>query len=178
MNSPSRVKIGRAKQSLVTADRLKRLLSFNSETGVFTWNETRSRTKAGSVAGSVNTDGYLAISIDKNVYLSHRLAWLYVYGEWPSMFIDHINGQRTDNSIKNLRQVTPSQNQQNSKVSKANTSGTRGVSQVKSSGNWKAQIEVDGARTVLGTYQTKEEAIAARKAAEVVLHTHRKATNV
>jgi len=174
----SRLKIGRAKQDSLPAERLRRLMHYNEETGVFTWYESRSRTKAGAVAGSVNTDGYLAICIDKSVYLAHRLAWLYVYDEWPDTAIDHRNGTRTDNCIANLRQVTLSQNQQNSKRSAANTSGTKGVSQVASSRNWKAQIEVDGVRTVLGSFKTKAEAVAARHAAEVIHHTHRRTENV
>lgn len=174
----SRVKIGVSKQDQLPPDRLRRLFSYDKDTGLFTWYEARSRVKAGSVAGSVNADGYLTICVDKSVYLAHRMAWAYVYGEWPALFVDHINGDSTDNRIENLRQVTHSQNQQNSKISAANTSGIRGVSRVASSGNWKAQIDVNGKRKVIGTFQTIEAAVAARKAEEAAHHTHRRITHV
>jgi len=174
----NRIKISVSKQCQLPPDRLRRLFAYNKDTGVFTWYEARARVKAGSVAGSVNSEGYLGICVDKSVYLAHRMAWAYVYGEWPTMLVDHINGDPLDNRIENLRQATHSQNSQNSKVSVANTSGTRGVSRVPKSEKWNARIGVERKRIVIGTFATKEEAIAARKAMEIDLHTHRRNANV
>lgn len=101
--------------------------------------------------------------IDGENYLAHRLAWLYVYGEWPKNQIDHINRIKTDNKIKNLRDVTNSTNQHNNAIRRHNTSGTTGVMTLKSKNSWGAQIYVNNKRIYLGVFKTKEEAISARK---------------
>lgn len=98
----------------------------------------------------------------------HRLIWLYMTGEWPKGDIDHINGRRDDNRWCNLREVTRKENCRNRKRPKTNTSGCIGVSQRENSGKWRAYINNDkNKRVYIGSFISKEEAIAARKAAEI-----------
>lgn len=92
------------------------------------------------------------------------MAWLYVYNEMPIQ-IDHINGDRTDNRLVNLRNVTQNENAKNTKLHKRNTSGVTGVYKTKTS--WIARICINSKDTLVGTYQTKEEAVRARKQAEI-----------
>ena len=89
---------------MITQEELKELLDYNPETGLFTWN-VYNNIKNKTTAGTFN-DGYIQIKIKQKIYQAHRLAWLYVYGEWPKGQIDHINGIRDDNRIENLRDVT------------------------------------------------------------------------
>ena len=142
-------------------DRLKKALHYNPDTGVFIWiNNNNSRVNAGMIAGSLNGSGYQIISIDAKRYYSHRLAWLYVYGELPSCQIDHINGIRTDNRIINLREATNAKNQQNLKKCRANNKiGLLGVDYFKySKKKYRAQIMIDSKQKCLGYFETPEEA--------------------
>jgi len=148
---------------MLTQERLKELLSYDENTGLFIRKIKLSRWQAGSIAGSKQNKGYIQIMIDGENYLAHRLAWLYVYGEWPKNQIDHINRIKTDNKIKNLRDVTNSTNQHNNAIRRHNTSGTTGVMTLKSKNSWGAQIYVNNKRIYLGVFKTKEEAISARK---------------
>ncbi len=113
----------------LTADRLRTLLSYNPETGVFTRNiRTSNRINVGDVAGSATEGGYWAIKIDGKSIKSHRLAWLYTYGCWPTNEIDHINGDPADNRIENLRDVSHEHNTQNTRRPRIdNASGFLGV---------------------------------------------------
>jgi hypothetical protein len=108
--------------------------------------------------------GYIRVGVGGELFLAHRLAWFYVHGEWPSE-IDHIDRNRANNAISNLRSVTTSQNRQNSGLSRRSTSGVSGVSWDKRRGKWKAHIGI-GYKKFQVRYDTKAEAIAARKAAE------------
>lgn len=105
-----------AKNSDLTLDRLKEVLSYDPETGDFTWLVTRGRNApAGTVASqSVNSQGYRHIHVDMKGYKAHRLAWFYIYGVWPKLSLDHINGVKHDNRITNLREATRQQNRLNS----------------------------------------------------------------
>lgn len=151
----------------LTQERLKELLHYNPDTGVFTWIKKSKRSTAiGSIAGSKHNQGYRATSIDWKRYLLHRLAWLYVYGEFPNGFIDHINRDRSDNRISNLRVVSRSENQQNHKLSKTNKSGVAGVIWAKKDKRWHARIWLGGKTKNLGYFKTFEEAVLARKQAE------------
>ena len=99
---------------ILTVERLRELLHYDSDTGVFTWRVYRSPgAKKGDVAGCVNEGGYIATQVDRKHYLSHRLAWLYVYGAWPIDEIDHKDGNPANNHIANLRDVTRLTNSQN-----------------------------------------------------------------
>lgn len=112
----------------LTVDRLKELLRYESETGKFFWLKTTRVTRADGEAGSVRVIGYRGITIDGVTYYAHRLAWLYVNSEWPKRNIDHRNGDRDDNRIENLADVTSSQNSHNTmRLGPNNSTGFRGV---------------------------------------------------
>lgn len=151
----------------LTQERLKELLHYDPDTGVFTWiKKSKKSTVIGSVAGSKHNQGYLATSIDWKRYLLHRLAWLYVYAEFPTGLIDHINRNRSDNRISNLRVVSRSENQQNHNLFKTNKSGVAGVSWTQKDNRWRARIWLNGKTKNLGHFKTFEEAVLARKQAE------------
>jgi hypothetical protein len=144
----------------LTQERLKELLSYDPVTGVFIWNVHRHRTQPGDIAGTPQY-GYVLIGIEQRKYAAHRLAWLYVKGEWPKGQIDHRNRNRADNRIGNLRLATHSDNMQNALLRKDNTSGMKGVYWVKRRKRW---IGVVTARKVvhhLGYFKEFEDAKAA-----------------
>ena len=147
---------------------LKSILNYNPETGVFTNRITRSsRAKAGAVAGGVNSNGYRHIRIHNRLYKAHRLAFLYMTGEFPSNDVDHINGIRDDNRWKELRPVSKSENNKNTKKPKANTSGVMGVWWRKDINKWRVQIKVFSKNIYLGHYSDFFEACCLRKSAEL-----------
>jgi len=120
-------------------ERLRELLEYDPETGVFIWKTGRGSVKAGSVAGSKEANGYVRIRCDGGRYMAHRLAWLYVHGEFPPEEIDHINGVRDDNRLRNLRCVSRTENTRNQRLSNRNTSGITGVHWDKKAGKWRAK---------------------------------------
>lgn len=158
--SGAAVSKSKAKPSALTQARLRELLTYNEETGTFTWKVTvGSRAIAGSVARGCKADsGHLYIHVDKERHRMHRLAWLYVYGELPQMEVDHINRDPADNRISNLRLATPSQNAQNTGVRRDNKSGVRGVSWYPQTQKWMAKITVNGKQKGLGYYKSLEDA--------------------
>jgi HNH endonuclease len=147
----------------LTQQRLRELLDYDSATGVFHWRATVSsldiKGLGGSIAGSIMRDGYRRVRVRGRHYLSHRLAWLYVYGTWPFGDLDHRNGIRDDNRIANLRPASRSQNNSNAKIRSSNTSGLKGASL--QNGRWKAQIQAKKKKIFLGYFDTPEEAHAA-----------------
>lgn len=157
---------------ILTAARLRELLHYDPETGVFTWRVRKgNRIHVGDVAGTPNGRGYLVIRVDGTLYLAHRLAWLHAHGEWPPKYIDHKDAVRDHNWIDNLRPATNSENQQNQHGARCDsTSGVRGVHWYKHRGKWLAYIEINGKRKFLGYFVAKEDAIAARQLAEAMLH--------
>ena len=156
----------------LTQERLKQLLAYDPETGVFNWRVNRRPTiRIGDVAGCTR-DGYAIIKIDQCIYMAHRLAWLYVHGCWPTQDIDHINRVRSDNRLANLRECSRAENCQNTAARFGNTSGHKGVSWVAKRQKWLAQIVIGGKNVNLGRYTTLEDAIAARRAAELDHYTH------
>lgn len=142
----------------LTQARLKELLAYDPETGIFTWNVKRGKAGKGAVAGTPGTGKYIVIQIDMRFYRAHRLAWFYVYGEWPKPFLDHENRCRTDNWIKNLRIGTKSQNMANVAAKKTNKSGFKGVSLCKHTNRWQAFITVNRKSMRLGRFDTPEQA--------------------
>jgi hypothetical protein len=148
---------------MMNQERLKELFDYNPVTGKLTWKINRgSRARKGGIAGSKATGGYRQINLDGKVYREHRIIWLYVYGEFPPDYIDHINHDRTDNRICNLRVVTKKQNGQNMKKRNSNTSGITGVSWHKPRSKWCAYIMIDGIKKHLGLFHTKIEAAQRR----------------
>lgn len=144
----------------ITQAQLKEKLHYNQKSGEFTWKVRCGRQSAGKTAGTIHSDGYIDIMFDGAHFFAHRLAWLYVHGEFPPDQIDHINRIKTDNRIVNLRVVTNSENQQNQASARSNsTSGFLGVSLKR--GRWRAGIRVNGKSMHIGTFDTKEQAHAA-----------------
>ena len=167
------------KQEL-TSNENRQLIDYNPETGEMywkirhgehskSWNSRYAKTKAFNVSA---TEGYLKGKIKKKNYSAHRIAWLYYYGSFPNGELDHINHDRTDNRIKNLRCVTPSENMKNQKFRCTNTSGTMGVLWDKTRQRWRAQIVSHGKCYNLGRFKNYEDAVAARKKAEKELNFH------
>lgn len=144
--------------SNLTVEHLRSRVSYDPQTGHFTWSAICRGIRPGQKAGMLNRYGYTVIMIDKVNYHAHRLAWLYVNGVWPKNLIDHINGQKSDNRITNLREATKSENGQNQRKAKAGSkSGILGAHPHGKSG-WRASIVVGGVTMNLGTYRTPEEA--------------------
>lgn len=153
----------------LTADKLRKLLAYDPETGTFTWRVSGVGRKR-LTAGCTDAAGYRCIRIDDRLYRAHRLAWMYVYGVWPSL-IDHVNGTRADNRLANLRLATPSQNAQNKHgLQPSNTSGYQGVSWFPSRAKWVAKITVNRKQHHLGYYDDIVDAHQAYLDARLRLH--------
>lgn len=152
----------------INAEKVRDIFSYDEDIGILSWKKCKAkRVKFGDRAGSINHDGYLRISVGRRHYMAHRLAWLYVYGEWPNGEIDHINGVPSDNRISNLREVNHKENSLNTKLFKSSTSGVSGVIWNKINSNWRARISTDqGNRQELGSYKDFFEACCVRKSAE------------
>jgi hypothetical protein len=159
----------------VTQARLKELVSYDPLTGVFTWNVAPKYGHVGDVFGSQAPDGYLLGKLDKRSYRVHRLAWLYMTGQWPVHQVDHINHVRNDNRIANLRDVTSAQNHHNRRRATHSSSGSLGVGWHKRDKIWQAHIERAGVRLHLGYFSDLDDALAARKNAELLIHPSRPA---
>lgn len=146
-------------QSL-TPDRLRELLHYDPETGAFTWRVNRPpRAKAGDSPRSPTRAGYFRASIDGRLHYLHRLAWLYVFGEWPCGSVDHINGDVQDNRISNLRDVSHSTNLQNLRSARAdNKLGLLGVHVRRDTGRYSASIYVNKRHVSLGCFDCPVEA--------------------
>jgi len=160
----------------ITHERLLELLEYNPKSGIFRWKDSRNgRLDIGSIAGTTNRKGYRAICVDAVVYGAHRLAWFYTYKSWPNGQIDHINHDRADNRLGNLRDVSASENQKNQRnrpISKDNPSGVLGVYWRKGQNKWGARIKHLGREMHLGCFNSLEEATRVRKSAEVEFGFH------
>lgn len=154
---------------LITLEELKRQIHYDPKTGIFTWltDAKKGGFKAGRIAKSKDTYGYIQISINKKVYKGHRLAWFYMTGEWPKDQIDHINHIRDDNRFENLNECNNQINHRNRPKQRNNKSGTVGVRFYKN--GWTAYIFISGYQKYLGRFKTENEAIVVRKRAEIEL---------
>lgn len=143
------------------ADTLRAILYYSPESGAFTrLVSTSNSAKVGEAAGSKTKNGYTEMSVLGRRYYAHRLAWLHMHGSWPKGQIDHIDGNRSNNGIANLRDVTCAVNVQNKKIAQSNS--THGFLGAKRSGKrWSARIHVNGQQHHIGCYDTPEEAHAA-----------------
>ena len=156
-------------KNILSQKRVKELFHYNSETGdLIRKVRTSSNANAGDKAGSLNkSTGYINIHIDGFKYKAHRVIWLWMTGEWPKDQIDHENHIRHDNKWLNISPATNQENGKNIKLPIDNTSGTIGISWAKREKKWEAYIHVNGVKKALGYFSDKNEAIAARKAAEI-----------
>jgi len=147
----------------ITHKLLLEKVEYNAETGIFTWKRN------GDVAGYPKSNGYMQVRIDGKYYLLHRLAWMYVYGDFPEMDLDHINRVRSDNRLSNLRLATRTMNQQNRSLQRNNDSGVAGVVFNKQCKTWNARIKADNKLHHLGSFKNFDDAVIARKKAEEIL---------
>ena len=142
---------------MITQEEIKKLLYYNEETGIFTWKLYRGgKAKICAIANSKDSKGYIRIQINKERNSAHRLAWLYMYGKFPEFYIDHINGNKIDNRICNLREATTNQNQYNRKAPINNTSGIKGVYFDKSRSKWVAELKANNKKIFIGRFNSIE----------------------
>lgn len=144
---------------MITQDELKRLFTYHPDTGEFVRNIGRKGVAAGSIAGSNSHYGYIHISVNHKMYKAHRLAFLYMTGVWPKDEVDHLDGDRANNSWANLVAKSRKENACNCARRKDNISGVTGVGFHKMRNQWRARIK----SLHIGWYETKEEAIKARE---------------
>ena len=146
----------------LTHERLTEKLTYDPETGAFLWRNPRAKWQIGVPAGNVNKClGYRQINIDKRLYYAHRLAWLYVHGMWPAATIDHVDGNRDNNRLANLRAATYGQNNRNRGLRADNRFGCPGLQLSTTTGKWLLQMRGKH----LGVFESRDEAIATYKAA-------------
>lgn len=161
--------------TLLTVERLREALHYSPETGLFNWKiSTSARRAAGSLAGCRRPSGYFAINLDGVSYPAHRLALFWFHGK-PSecQHVDHIDRNPSNNRLLNLRELTCSENLQNSKVNSRNVSGIKGVSWDSRERKWCASLQVNKRFLRLGLFKLMEDAVEARKAAEILHHPFR-----
>jgi hypothetical protein len=149
-------------------EQLKTLFTYFPASGNF-YRKTSpcNSVKRGDKAGGKHMDGYHYIRFQGKPVGSHRLAWLFMYGEWPSEKVDHINGDKADNRIENLRLATQSENQLNRKRCSRNTTGVKGVAVHSASGKYQVTLTVEGKKKHFGLFEDLETAeLVARGARE------------
>lgn len=158
--------------------KINRNFEINAKTGLITWSRDYRQMKKGAIVGSPNNKGYIRVRLYSSEHgtkylLGHHVAWYMYYGEWPSFILDHKNGKEGDNRKKNIRKATRQQNRRNSKISKNNECGHRGIRTHKhicKNGNvliyYMPRIYVNNKRISLGCFKKLEDAIEAREAGE------------
>ena len=151
----------------LTQERVKELLDYDPNTGLFRWKVPRGRCKVGDIAGTIRGDGYRNIMIDYKQYLASRLAWLYMEGHFPEYECDHENRVKDDNKWDNIRHVSRQCNNRNRGRLKNNTSGVTGIHWSQQRGHWIAQIMISGKTKFLGHFKDFTGAVKARWEAEV-----------
>ena len=158
-----------------TQELLRKYFTYDPTTGQLTYRLRSSKTTtigaiAGSVCGTLPDRGYVIVPFCGKNYPAHRLIWCYVHGQFPDKQIDHIDHDRTNNRLSNLRLASNHTNMKNKSLYTTNSSGYSGVEP--HGNNWKARIGVNGTKVLLGVFSTFNEAVAARKAAEKLLNYH------
>ncbi len=149
----------------LSQQRLQELLHYDGSTGIFIWRVTNNnRIRVGAAAGTPDKGGYIRIRVEGRRYSAHRLAWFYVHGHFPPADIDHIDRQRANNSINNLRLASRTENNVNSKIYCTNTSGFKGVSWDRYAGKWRASAGMNLKHRHLGYFTTAEAASVAYEA--------------
>lgn len=150
-----------------TQEELRRIFDYNPDSGALVFKTKRGKMNSGKQAGSIVGNGYMIVGLGgRNYQLVHRVIWSLVYGEIPpDMVIDHLNGDRADNRISNLRVVSRADNLRNQKLRKDNKSGFPGIHFIKNKNKWVVKVNV-------GTYSSLEEAVARRKEVDALLGFH------
>ena len=139
-------------QIMITQSELKELVNYDKDSGIFTWKKkTSNRVKVGSVVGNLHNCGYIEMRVGGTRCLAHRLAFLYEHGYMPNL-VDHVNGNKQDNRICNLREATYQRNAYNSKIRSDNKSGVRCVSWNKTSNKWEVRVKLNGKLNHYGNY--------------------------
>lgn len=163
----------RSEETDLTQDRLRQMLHYDPQTGIFTrLVRTSNRIKVGDIAGYKTEIGYIHISLDSFEHKAHRLAWLYMAGVWPAGEVDHKNEDKSDNRFDNLREAERIENMFNRGARKDNVLGIKGVSLFKGTRvpRYRAAININGKQKHLGLFATVEEAATAYAEAAVKLH--------
>lgn len=165
----------KVKKPLTTAKRARELLQYDPDTGIFIWRQHPNPKRGGVIrvgdpAGTADRYGHIIITIDGRHYRAHRLAFLFIEGEWPQGHVDHRNYNPSDNRWSNLRCASQAQNMQNRPAQKNNTSGYKGVSLHRKTGKWAAEVQANGVRRRLGLFPSPEEAHAAYTKAAREMH--------
>jgi hypothetical protein len=152
---------------MITQQEIKEILFYDPETGNFQWIERKKGRRLYSV-GTITNHGYLHIAIGGQRYLGHILAWIYVYGAAPTMGLDHINRNKLDNRITNLRLATSAENMANQNVRNDNTSGQSGVTWDKQKNKWKVQIGPAKSRVQKHFANYNDAVVFAKQAAQTI----------
>jgi hypothetical protein len=153
--------------SPITVEYLRENIAYEPETGVFLWKKAKQGRTLGKQIGTIVWPGYRVLKIENTVYYAHRVAWLYVHGEWPTRSVDHIDGNRANNAIRNLRLATPAQNVARRKT-KRTIAPARGV--MPHGAGFVARIHHAGVRHYLGYFPTLEAAVSAYEAKAKEIH--------
>ena len=152
-------------RTLPTVEQLERFIKYDPETGIFTrvaFKQNRMKNLINKPTGSKSSNGYINIVVNNVRYSAHKLAWYMYYGHYPNFYLDHCDGDKSNNAISNIRPSTPSENQKNRGKNRNNSSGSNGVSR-QPSGRWRVRVRVNGKLLSLGTYNTYSEACKVRK---------------
>ena len=143
----------------ITQQKIRQILSFEPDSGTFRWRERHGNKAIGSIAGHADHLGYWKVKIQGHSYRAHKLAWLYVFGEWPTFPIDHIDGNKANNAIANLRDGSCGVNQQNVRRPQTNNkSGYLGVHKRSDSKTYRVAISVDGVLRHFGGFKSAKDA--------------------
>lgn len=153
---------------MITQTELKSILKYDDESGQFFWIESKKGRRG--TPQRIRKDGYCFICINGKKYLAHRLAWLYMYGKFPQVYIDHINTNKSDNRIINLRLATHSNNGINRGLQANNKSGYKGVHLDKNTNLYMARITINRKMIYLGLFESIENAAIAYKNAAIKYH--------
>jgi hypothetical protein len=153
---------------MITQNRIKELLNYNPETGVFIWIKPRRGVVVGSECGRLSVFGYREFCIDYKLMRAHRVAFLYMTGKLPDCDVDHINRVRNDNRWANLRLCNATQNAANASLKLSNTSGIKGVSWDAVRNKWLAQIRINGKKKNLGRFNSVDDAAECYKNAALI----------
>lgn len=143
---------------MITQTELKSLFEYDENTGLFKRIKNIGNAKIGEIAGTITNKGYVRIRVNINRYLAHRLVWLYIHGNFPKNQIDHINGNRADNRLCNLRECSPYENQWNRKIRDFSESKIKGVKRNKKTNSWEVQITFNKKRLYLGSFKNLDDA--------------------